>query len=105
MANLFTYEDWETEEELPLPIMTPQARAVRPLIDAADGDGPLQIIVADGNLADEHLDACEANENHGYAHWRELDESERQLIAALRSLPYPQREAAWRSVAYGQENW
>lgn len=100
MADLFEYEDWETEQLLPLPVMTPEARAVRPLIDACDDAGPLHIIVADGNVADEHLDWCEKG-----PYGRELYDNERELIAALRALPYPQREAAWHSVAYGWENW
>lgn len=95
MSEPFTFEHWDTGEELPLPYPTRAAFLVARKIMRANDGGPLHIIVADGNVADSHIEFCEG---------QSPSLSERQLLAELRALTYEQREAAWHYASYAWLN-
>ena len=90
----FTYEEWGTEELRIIPYPTSEAFLVARQMLHADANGPLHIIVADGNLEDFHLNMC----------FEKASPSERRLIDEIRKLSNPQRQAAWHYAAYGQLN-
>ena len=96
MSEPYTYDSWVTGREEVLPHPSTEAIATIRLILACDEYGPLHITVSDGNVADNHLTFCAEQPNLGHA--------DLTCLAALRALPYEQREAAWHAAAYGQVN-